>query len=443
MTGNPELENLRRKNHALVQNLANLGLRFEISLRMLSAISRLTTVPIQAGDLNEAAALTLNILIQEMVDIESCSIMIYRADEGRLKLLAARGQADFLEITGQTYNRELSFAPGEGFAGRVFVENRAHFWDQGSDSPEDLKRDPQMSTPVSMACLPLALSGNPLGVINISFGSPRPFDQPRKRDLTLLGEVVTNVMHTFTLKSELDATAEDLRHKIVQLETEIAERKRAEEKATTALYEKDVLLRELHHRVKNNMQVISSLIRLQARKIRHPEALKVFQESQDRIMAMALTHEVLYQSENVARLDLNKYVEKLVKSLFQAYAAGEAHIELEIDSEDITIAIDQAIPCGLIVNELVSNALRHAFPKGNGMVTVRARTLEDGQIELIIGDNGVGMPQDIDYRKTDTLGLRIVTDLVEVQFGGIVELAIDNGTWFRIRFPAATYQERL
>lgn len=443
MTEIPELENLRKKNHALVQNLANLGLRFEISLRMLSAISRLTTVPLQAGNLNEAAALTLNILIQEMVDIEACSIMVFRPKEGRLKLLAARGQADFLEITGQTYNRELSFAPGEGIAGRVFVENRPYFWDQGSDSMETLKRDPQMSTPVSVACLPLVLSGSPLGVINISFGSPRPFDQPRKRDLTLLGEVVTNVMHTFTLKSELDDTAEDLRHKIVQLETEIAERKRAEEKATAALHEKDVLLRELHHRVKNNMQVISSMIRLQAKQIKNPEVHKVFQESQDRIMAMALTHEVLYQSENVARLDLKRYVQKLVRSLFQAYAAGEAHIELEIDSEDINIAIDQAIPCGLIVNELVANALRHAFPEGNGMVTVRARTLPDRNIELIIGDNGIGMPPDLDYRKTDTLGLRIVVDLVEVQFGGSVELTVENGTWFRIRFPAATHKERL
>jgi len=208
----------------------SLGYRLESSHKLLSAISNLTAVPLKKTvNPAEAAAQILEIMIREMGDIVSCSLMVYEPEDGVLKLLAGRGQADLVEESEGPYNENLSFRPGEGVAGLAFSKRQPIFWDKDSASAELLKKTPELSTPVSLACLPLTTLDECLGVLNLSFGKAKPFDRPRKRNLILLGGVVANLIQAFLYRDELEAYAVSLHQKVVESEREIAERKRAEE----------------------------------------------------------------------------------------------------------------------------------------------------------------------------------------------------------------------
>jgi two-component sensor histidine kinase len=231
----------------------------------------------------------------------------------------------------------------------------------------------------------------------------------------------------------------------------ITERKKAEDKIQASLKEKEVLLQEIHHRVKNNMQIISSLLRLQSRQTDEKKEVDMLLESQNRIRSMALIHEKLYQSEDLAHVDFNEYIRDLTKGLFRSYRAGTDKIVFRADLEDALIGIDTAIPCGLIVNELVSNALKHAFPGGRkGEIQIgfrRIGDLESGiqhenseMFELKVRDNGIGMPQDMDFRNTESLGLRLVSTLSENQLQGAIHLTGRGGTEFQIRFKDIGYR---
>ncbi len=214
---------------------------------------------------------------------------------------------------------------------------------------------------------------------------------------------------------------------------DITERKRAEEKIKQSLKEKEILLREIHHRVKNNLQVISSLLSLQSDYAKNTKNVQVLKDSQDRIRSMALIHENLYQSEDLANVDFKRYITTMVHGLFRSYRIA-GNIALKIDIEDISLGIDTAIPCGLIINELVSNSLKHAFPEGKrGEISVSIYSAKRS-IELIVADNGVGIPEDIDFKTTKTLGLHLVTILVEDQLEGEINLDRTKGTTFRITF---------
>ena len=219
-----------------------------------------------------------------------------------------------------------------------------------------------------------------------------------------------------------------------QLELELAERKRAEERIAASLREKEVLLKEIHHRVKNNLQVISSLLKLQASYIKDNQALDMFKDSQNRIRSMALVHEKLYQSQDLARIDFSEYVQSLVKELFRSYRIGRNTIALQIEIDDISLNIDTAIPCGLLINELVSNALKHAFKhQPKGQIKVQLQPGQNKQLCLTVSDNGVGFPHDLDFRNTESLGLQLVCTLTE-QLEGTVEMNCDRGTTFNIIF---------
>lgn len=214
---------------------------------------------------------------------------------------------------------------------------------------------------------------------------------------------------------------------------DITDRKKAEELIKASLREKDVLLQEVHHRVKNNLQIISSLLSLQSRHIRDEKDLEMLRESQSRLRTMALIHERLYQSENLANINFEEYISALVHGLVQSYGVtGTVTPIIEIHS--LSLEVSTAIPCGLIINELVSNSLKHAFPgKRKGEIKIKIHSL-DGTIELIVRDNGVGIPEDIDFRTTDTLGLHLVTMLAEDQLNGKINLTRDGGTTFTITF---------
>jgi PAS domain S-box-containing protein len=215
---------------------------------------------------------------------------------------------------------------------------------------------------------------------------------------------------------------------------DITERKRADEVIRASLREKEVLLREIHHRVKNNMQIISSLFNLQAGYIKDEEALRILKEGQTRIRSMALVHEKLYQSGDLSKIDLAGYIQSLSVHLFQVYLVDPNQVRLETEFGEVPLDINSAVPCGLILNELISNALKHAFPAGRkGVLMIRLRRRKDGEVELRIADNGVGFPKGLDFRRTEGLGLQIVNLLVG-QLEGTIKLDEKNGTAFTVVF---------
>lgn len=214
---------------------------------------------------------------------------------------------------------------------------------------------------------------------------------------------------------------------------DITERTVADQLIKDSLEEKKVLLKEIHHRVKNNLQIVSSLLNVQATYITDKKALECFTESQNRVKSMALIHEKLYQSEDLSRVDFAEYIGNLSKSLFNSYNVNIGNIGLDIAVDNLRLDIDKAIPCGLIINELVSNSLKHAFPDNRkGEVSIKMCIAENRYI-LIISDNGVGFPAGIDYRNTTSLGLQLINMIVS-QLDGTIDLDSSTGTKFTITF---------
>ncbi len=202
-----------------------------------------------------------------------------------------------------------------------------------------------------------------------------------------------------------------------------------------SLEEKEIMLREIHHRVKNNMQVISGLLMLQEEFSNDEKFIEMIKESQNRIATMAIIHEKLYRSESLSKIDFKEYIDDLVSDLFESYGFTESKVGLKVNAENISMGIDTAIPVGLIINELVSNSLKHAFPEGKkGEIEISLSSISNDMIELLVQDNGIGIPEGIDFRKTESLGLHIVNILVENQLHGEITMNNNNGTEFRIRF---------
>jgi PAS domain S-box-containing protein len=227
---------------------------------------------------------------------------------------------------------------------------------------------------------------------------------------------------------------DEMSYGYVFIAADITDRKQAEEKIRASLKEKEVLLKEIHHRVKNNLQIISSLLFLQASGTEHPGAVSALQESRARVKSMALIHERLYQSPDLAAIDMGEYTRNLVSDLQHSYRTEDGLVRFTLNLEAIPLGITEAIPCGLIINELVSNALKHAFPKGReGEITVQLLRGNTNQIALSVSDNGIGFPEHVDFRKSPSLGLTLVNSLVD-QLHGAIELDRRRGTAFRITF---------
>ena len=206
-----------------------------------------------------------------------------------------------------------------------------------------------------------------------------------------------------------------------------------------SLGEKDLLLKEVHHRVKNNFAVVSSLLNLQANSVEDEKTRACLWVAQYRIRSMALVHEQLYRAENLTGIPFADYIRTLTKSLIRSNGVDGEHISFSLDADDVHLGVDRAIPCGLIVNELVTNALKHAFPdkrEGSGTITVGMHRREDGFLELTVRDDGVGLPLGMDVHSGRSLGLHLVFLLAEDQLGGSVEVEREEGTCFRIVFDA-------
>lgn len=240
-----------------------------------------------------------------------------------------------------------------------------------------------------------------------------------------------------SMKITLNQKFQEAKSAATILEQRFEERINMGAQLQASLREKEMLLKEIHHRVKNNMQVISSLLRLQSEYNKDDKVIEMFKESQNRIRSIALVHEKLYRSKNLSRIDFNSYIENLVNGLFISYRISSNKVRLKMDVGRILFAIDTAIPCGLIINELITNSLKHAFPEDReGEISISLHKANTGknEYELIVEDNGVGIWKDLDYRNTETLGLQLVTSLAEIQLHGRIELNKNKGTKFRVIF---------
>ena len=222
-----------------------------------------------------------------------------------------------------------------------------------------------------------------------------------------------------------------------ELKKEISQRKTAQEQIHESLKEKIVLLREIHHRVKNNLQIVSSLLNLQAGYITDKKVLEILKESQNRIRSMALIHEKLYQSPDLDKINFSEYIQSLTKDLFRSYQSQLNRINIRSEVGEIFLEIDQSILCGLIINELISNAIKHAF-KGKGKGEILVQLFQDGEdYQIIVKDDGIGFPKDIDIENTDSLGLQLVTSLTG-QMSGKIDIKSNNGTVVKISFKGVS-----
>jgi PAS domain S-box-containing protein len=228
----------------------------------------------------------------------------------------------------------------------------------------------------------------------------------------------------------------DVNNKVVEISGigfDITENKRNEEKITQSLKEKDILLKEVHHRVKNNMQVISSILNLQSSYVKDSYALNLLKECQNRIKSMAFIHESLYQTKNFESVNFSEYVTTLSKNLVHTYSIHSKKIKLILTLDNLFLSLDASIPCGLIINEIVSNSLKYAFPDNrDGIIFVTLRVVKN-QVKIEVGDNGIGIPESVDIKNTQTLGLQLVDTLVE-QLNGTLILKRNKGTTFCIDF---------
>lgn len=235
------------------------------------------------------------------------------------------------------------------------------------------------------------------------------------------------------LEQRVAERTEELRKANVLLREEVAQRKKAEEDLKKRLDERTVLLRELYHRVKNNMQVIISLMNLQLRKIEDPAVRHLMEETRNRVRAMALVHEMLYKSENLSEINLARYIPLLASQVFSSLENKSQKVRKIVEAEDIMVTLDKAIAVGLILNELITNSLMHAFPEGRaGTLGIRVQK-KDHTVAIRVSDDGTGIPQDVNWREPSTLGLRIVMSLVG-QLKGTIDLDRRQGTAFSIEF---------
>lgn len=231
--------------------------------------------------------------------------------------------------------------------------------------------------------------------------------------------------------------------RIVGTEQDITEQKVAEEKIRSSLKEKEMLLAEIHHRVKNNLQVISSLLRLQSRFIKDKESIEIFKETQNRVRSIAILHEKLYQSEDLAKIKLDEYVKLLAEDLLYFYELENTNIDMNIDVEEVFLNIETAIPCGLIIDELVSNSLKYAFQgNNNGKITIDLHSNPANRFTLIVSDNGSGMPDDVDPDNAETFGMQLIKYLTN-QLKGELVLDRTNGTRFKFEFNELQYKKRV
>jgi two-component sensor histidine kinase len=217
----------------------------------------------------------------------------------------------------------------------------------------------------------------------------------------------------------------------------VTKRRQADEQIRAALRENETLLREVHHRVKNNLAIIDNILELQASKLHEPLLVEVFRDCQNRIHSMVAIHDQLYRARDFGSLDFGAYAAELCSRLFQSYGVDPSRIRLQLDLAPVPLDLNRAVPLGLLLNELVSNTLKHAFPDGRrGAVTVRLRLESDGRVHFTVADDGIGFPPNLDLKQRHSLGLQLI-QLLSRQVGGVIVFDRDRGTTVHLTFSHA------
>jgi PAS domain S-box-containing protein len=354
---------------------------------------------------------------QELCASERAILMLREPDSDVLTARYARG-APQMAYAG------LRIESGKGMGGQVLRTARPWRTDHYATDPRFSKEylaGAWAGGNISVLAVPIVTGTRVDGVFYVS--NP-PFHSFTDRDEDLLVRLATHA-----------AIAIQNAQLYRQAQEELAQRRQAETQLTASLREKEILLKEVHHRVKNNLQIVSSLLELQSDALDDAALLAQFRDSQDRIRSMALVHETLYQSQELARLDLARYIHTLSAQLVQSYTIDPQRISVQIQVTQVVLDMDQAIPCGLILNELLSNAFKYAFPQNRtGEVHIELHANTAQQAALMVRDNGIGFPDEIDFRHTESLGLQLVTMLTE-QLQGTITLERADGTTFTLTFP--------
>jgi two-component sensor histidine kinase len=229
----------------------------------------------------------------------------------------------------------------------------------------------------------------------------------------------------------------------VHVARDITERKIMEEQLEQALKDKDILMKEIHHRVKNNLMIMASLLNMQSRYIEDEVARDIFKDSQSRARTMALIHEKLYQSKELKKLDVQDYMESLARDIYHAYIKDPEKIQLNLEIEQLMLDINTVIPLGLILNEILTNTFKYAFPgDADGIVEVKFIKKENNEFLLEVCDDGAGLPPDFHEKKTESLGMRLIHSLTE-QIRGELEINSDHGTQVRVKFQELNYPKKI
>jgi two-component sensor histidine kinase len=269
--------------------------------------------------------------------------------------------------------------------------------------------------------------GEEVGVAIMKAGAQ---DYLLKNDLVRLAPAVERELRDARTRKDRALVAGALQ----QSEERVESQRATLERQTASLQQRETLLREIHHRVKNNMQVMSSLLSLQARAALNPETRRMLEDNQNRIQSMALLHEILYQSEDLAMVDFPKYVLRTVDYLFRSFGVNDDQVRLHTELDQLALELDDALPFGLLISEVVSNSLKHGFPHGRrGQVSIVLRQQSATTISLFLSDDGIGLPQDLDWTTTRSLGLRLVRALAQ-QLRGNLEISSQGGTEVRLTF---------
>jgi PAS domain S-box-containing protein len=398
----------------------------------------LTTKLIDYG--KEKAILGIVTDIHEQKRAEKIKDSIYRISE------AAHSAQNLEELFGSIHDTIGKLMPAKNFYIAVYDHDKEllsfpYFVDKYDETPAPKKLGKGLTEYVLRTGEPLLASPEVFEELEKkgdveSVGAPSIdwLGVPLKADHRAFGVLVVQSYEEGVRFGEKDKEI----LKFVSHQTAMAiKRKYAEEKLKESLREKEVLLQEVHHRVKNNMQIISSLLNLQGRNLKDQDTLKVIKDCQSRVRSMALVHEKLYMSQNFSQINFSDYVKSLAAYLFQLHQANPNSIQLRMNLDNIFLDIQRAIPCALILNELITNSLKYAFPEGHGgEVAVESHPLGDGTFQIVVKDNGVGIPDDVDIRNTKSLGLQIVSMLVD-QLEGRMEVERKNGTTVKMAFKSS------
>ncbi|MCL4244494.1 MAG: GAF domain-containing protein [Candidatus Dadabacteria bacterium] len=442
-----QAEELRKSKGELRDNIAKLRRKNRYE-RVINTVTMSLHQSLRLGEVFENAVESLHKEVREAEHV-----LIYLVESGKQPGFGSGSHAVLKAQRGheRSFLDKVERIPyPRGATWKTIVEGRARFIPDGDDDPSlgQAARDLGIASYVSM---PLKLEDDTVGCIHIHSFKKGAFTKDHLKLLEIVAKqletAINNARKTEALRKSEEAlrkTKDDLEERVRErtselqksntlLIKEILERRCVENELKQSLAEKDVLLKEIHHRVKNNLQIISSLLNLQSRKIKDRKARSSFLESNNRIQSIATLHEQLYRSKDLSRIDFGAHIRNMTNHLLRSYGVRNSDINVEIDAGQVYLNINTAIPCGLIVNELVSNAIKHGFAgrtKGN----IKIGFGKDGErCVLTVANDGERFPEDVDINASATLGLELVTSLAR-QLKGSVGMSSGDVTEFRLEF---------